>query len=124
MLCGGQDFWTDPVPTVPAQSFPKCNPIAFGHNNSTDAGQVVLGLFSAHPQLCRPTCTVVASKALVVAARKEDGSPALPQISWELCFFLEALVQQGVIWAGYTAQAVPSSSIKKPKLVELVLLIF
>lgn len=89
VLCGGQDFWTDPVPTVPAQSFSKNIPIAFGHNSSADAGQVVLGLFSAHPQLCKPTWPVMASKALVGTAREEDGSPALPQISWELGF-LEA----------------------------------
>lgn len=79
MLCGGQDFWTDPVPTVPAQSFSKYIPIAFGHNSSADAGQVVLGLFSAHPQLCKPTWPVMASKALVGTAR-EEPSPAPNQL--------------------------------------------
>lgn len=52
--------------------------------------------------------------ALGAAARKEHGAPVWPQIIWEL----GSLVQQGVIWAGHTGQAVPSSDLKpyEPKI--------
>lgn len=59
--------------------------------------------------------------ALGVAGGKEHRCPALPQITQES----GSLVQQGVIWAAYIDQAVPSSNLKPydPKIpvwVELV----
>lgn len=119
MLCGRQDFWTDTVPTVPAQSFSKCNPIAIGHNNCVDAGQVVLGLFSLTSSFVDLLAQWWQARLWLAQPERRMGAQPCPKSAGS-CRVLEALVQQGVIWAGHIAQAVPSSSIKKPRLVELV----